>query len=249
MADLDGFSATRQLAADEATTKHSGDRRDRQRVRRHAAGGARGRLRRVPAEAGARRSVVRRAADAPRRRVRQRRRRPRRRRPARSSPAPRHAGARARGCARRRRSARSPISQAIAARARRRRRRAMPRSAAASARSPRASISTACASWPPSLESARGISAMPTDGRRGRVAAVDDSRRRRQPHQPAGAGAHAARHAAIASSRRKDGPTALDIARRDAAGPDAARRDDAGHGRLRGLPRAEGAAGHARHRS
>ncbi len=42
----------------------------------------------------------------------------------------------------------------------------------------------------------------------------------------------------------KDGPTALEIAQAHATGPDAARRDDAGHGRLRSLQGAEVGAGH-----
>ena len=79
MADLDGFSATRRLAADEATAhipviavtaSAFGDTRQAARGRR---------LRRLPAQAGARRGAVRRAADAPRPRVRQRRRARRRR--------------------------------------------------------------------------------------------------------------------------------------------------------------------------
>ena len=56
MADLDGFEATRRLRADPVTGAHSGDRGDRQRLRRHARGRARRRLRGLPAEAGARRS-------------------------------------------------------------------------------------------------------------------------------------------------------------------------------------------------
>ena len=72
MADLDGFSATRRLAADASDGAHSGDRGHRERVRRHAAGGEGGRLRRLPAQAGAGRGAVRGTADASRPRVRQR---------------------------------------------------------------------------------------------------------------------------------------------------------------------------------
>ena len=73
----------------------------------------------------------------------------------------------------------------------------------------------------------------------------DDSRRRRQPGEPAvvvrtleGRG-----YRILAA---KNGRAALDIARRVAAGSDPARRHDAGARRLRGLPRAQGRPGDAR---
>ena len=148
MADLDGFSATRRLVADEATKNIPGDRRHGERVRQHAAGGERGRLRRVPAEAGSRRSVVRRAADASRRRsssgkqmtssrrtdVRSNRRRVTRRW--------------RRACAKRSRSARSPICTRSPARSRFGDDARCGARPAHRARWPRALISTAFANWP-----------------------------------------------------------------------------------------------------
>ena len=55
MGDLDGLEATRRLQGRRGDGRHSGDRGHGQRLRRHARGGARRRLRRLPAEAGARR--------------------------------------------------------------------------------------------------------------------------------------------------------------------------------------------------
>ncbi len=210
MADLDGFSATRQLVRGRSDEEHSGDRRDGERLRRHAqaardAGCVEYLPKPVRAEAlfaalqkhlGV--EFVWETEGEPSGDGRDRARR-------------RIMPAWPRSCARRRRSARSPIFTRSPARSPCGDR-AMPRSAGASARWRRASISTVVRD---TGRVARGRARISGD------AVLTASRRRRRRFSSSTTAPPTCRCWSARSSgtghrilAAKDGPTALEIARR-----------------------------------
>ena len=248
MADLDGFAATRRLAADEATAQHSGHRGHGERARRHAPGGAGRRLRRLRAEAGARRGGVRRAADAPRRRRSSSGAEPRSPATCGSADPVRGRDARRAACARR-----SAIGAVERSRGHCRRADAAATTTEAAlgqrlarlaasfdfdgVRELAASLSTS-AGAAMAADAVAATAAVPPST----ILVVDDSATNLQVLVRT---LHGSGHRILVA---RDGPTALDIAQRAHARSGAARRDDAGHRRLRGLPRAQGAARDAQHR-